>query len=135
MLSAEIKDVVESINIRNLSRLSVIEAKKDNETSINKGSFTAEVFYERLASNEDLIQALSQDTSLSGYVRWLDVQFDVKVSKWQLNLQVLKTKYPNDNSKILLSFIKAHHIYKIIGGKHFWLIDYDQMKELERTSF
>ena len=135
MLSAEIKDVVESINIHNISIVSVSEAKERYETSINKGSFTAEVFYERLASSEDLIEALSKGVSnlfehelcslLRCAIRCQNSQVAIELA------EVLKTRYPSDNSKILLSLSKANHIYEKIGGKHFWLIDYGQMKELE----
>lgn len=135
MLSAEIKDVVESINIHHISRLSVSEAKKRYETSIDKGSFTAEVFYERLASSEDLIQALSQDKSnLFEHELCSLVRCAIRCENFQVAIELAETlqaKYLNYNSKILLSLSKALHIHKIIGGKHFWLIDYDQMKELE----
>ncbi|UXM81948.1 hypothetical protein N7V09_20215 [Shewanella seohaensis] len=130
-----IKDIVESIYIHYLSLSSNSDARSRYYNSQYKGSFTTEVFYEKIANKEELAQFPSQSISelfehelcslVRCAIRHEDFQLAINLSKELIN------RYPNSNSKILLSLSNAYEIHKLVNGNHFWLINSKLMKELE----
>lgn len=132
---AVIKDIIESIYIHYLSLSSEVDAKKRYENSAHKGSFSEEIFYERLASKEDFIQLVAQKPSdLFEHELCSLVRCAIRCELLQMAVELadeLNNRYPVDNSKILLSLAKSYLIYKVIDCKHLWLIDRECMKDLE----
>ncbi|EGR2571797.1 TPA: hypothetical protein ACGGS2_002628 [Vibrio cholerae] len=130
-----IKDIVESIYIHYLSLSSNSDARNRYYNSQHKGSFAAEIFYEKIASKEELVQLSSQSISdlfehelcslVRCAIRCEDFQLAINFSKELIN------RYPNSNSEILLYLSKSYQIHKLVNGNHFWLIDSKLMKELE----
>jgi len=130
-----IKDVVESIYIHYLSISSKKEAKERYKISQYKGSFTEEVFFEKLASKEDLTVKIARGLSdfyeyeLCSLVRCAlrcgEFNQAVELSK------VLNVNFPCSNSKILLALSKSHLLNRTLNGIHFWLIHREHIKDLE----
>lgn len=132
---AVIKDVVESIYIHYLSIESKSNAKERFSKSLYKDAFTHEVFYEVLANSEDLGTKIKSGTSdffeceLCSFVRC-----SIRCKNFELAIELSKVmfdKYKNINSEILLSLSLAYRLHECIEGKHYWLINFELMSELE----
>ncbi|EPS3394088.1 GapS6b family protein [Vibrio parahaemolyticus] len=130
-----IKDVVESIYVHHLAQTSHSNARKRYHSSQYKKGFTNEVFYEMVADKQELEQFIACDLSekleheLCSGVRCAMRNEDFLLA---VNIATeLNTWYPNSNSAILLSLSKAFKLNRDIGGRHFWLVNHDQMEELE----
>lgn len=134
-----IKDVVESIFVLHLSVSSETDARHRYEASRHKGSFTEEFFYEKLANKEDLDQVLESGTSdLFEHELCSLVRCAIRCEDLQLATELaeeLSNRYPSDNSEILLCLSKSYLLHKVIDGKHFWLINREQMEELEEQVY
>ncbi|TOB84683.1 hypothetical protein CGJ97_24155, partial [Vibrio parahaemolyticus] len=101
----------------------------------HKGSFTDEVFFENLASKEHLIEKIAKGLSdIYEYELCSLVRCAIRCEDFQqaVNLStVLRNRYANANSEILLALSKSYLLNRVIDGKHFWLINRDQMQDLE----
>ncbi|WP_210441888.1 GapS6b family protein [Vibrio crassostreae] len=130
-----IKDVVESIYVHFLSISSEAQARERYEASSHKGSFTDEVFFEKLASKQHLLEKIARGLSdayeheLCSWIRCAirceDFQQAVELS------EVLRANYPSNNSEVLLALSKSYLLNRIIDGRQFWLLNREQMKDLE----
>lgn len=133
-----IKDIVESIYIQYLSLLSKSEARDRYINSPHKSSFTEEVYYEKIATQEELscriIGGLSDVyeyelcSLLRGALRCKEPQVAVGIA------ENLIKKYSNENSEILLALSYAYQLNSEINGVHYWLIPNNKMKELDRQT-
>ncbi|QDZ92770.1 hypothetical protein D0436_21160 [Shewanella decolorationis] len=130
-----VKDVVESIYVHHLAQTSHSNAKKRYHSSQYKESFTDEVFYEIVADKQELELFIAGGLSekfeheLCAGVRCAIRNDDFLTA---VNIATeLNTRYPNTNSTILLSLSKALKLNREISGRHFWLVNHAQMKELE----
>ncbi len=130
-----IKDIVESIYIQHLSLSSEEDANHRHRNSLHKGSYSEEVFYEKLANIEDLSQRLEKGTfDLYEHELCSLVRCAIRTGEFQLAVEVavsLNQNYSNINSNILLSLANAYRIHKEVDGKHYWLLSSPLMIELE----
>lgn len=130
-----IKDVVESILIQHLSCQSESNARERYISSPYKGNYSREFFYEKLANIDELVKFLDYgvidafEFELCALVRCA-----IRCQDFNLSVKLaseLHKRYPNDNSKILLSHAKAWQLHNEIDGRHYWFISSDNMIELE----
>lgn len=130
-----IKDIVESIYIQHLSLSSEEDAIHRYRSSLHKGSYSEEVFYERLANQEELAQRLESGTSdLYEHELCSLVRCSIRTGEFQLAAEVaesLHNNFSNINSKIILSLAKAFNLHKEVDGLHYWLMSSPLMIELE----
>lgn len=130
-----IKDVVESIYIHHISLTSSTRAKQRFVSSSFKGTFTDQIFYELLANKEELAQRLSNEiTDLYEHELCAFVLCALRCEDFTLGAELadkLATTYTSVNSEILVSLSHACLIHSKIGGRHYWLIDYELMVDLE----
>ncbi|EPE2649537.1 GapS6b family protein [Vibrio fluvialis] len=130
-----IKDVVESIYVHHLALTSHSNARKQYQSSQYKESFTDEVFYEIVADKQELELFIAGGLSEKfEHELCSGVRCAIRNEDFLLAVNIateLNTRYPNTNSAILLSLSKAFKLNRDISGRHFWLVNHDQMKELE----
>ncbi|WP_283629220.1 GapS6b family protein [Shewanella baltica] len=130
-----IKDVVESIYVHHLAQASHSTARKRYQSSQYKESFTDEVFYEIVADRQELELFIADGLSEKfEHELCSGVRCAIRNEDFLLAANIateLNTRYPNTNSTILLSLSKAFKLNRDISGRHFWLVNQDQMKELE----
>lgn len=130
-----IKDIVESIYIQHLSLSSEEDASLRYRNSLHKGSYSEEVFYERLANKEELAQRLERGTSdLYEHELCSLVRCATRNEKYLLAVEIaenLNNSYSNVNSEVLLSHASAYRLHKEVDGRHYWLINSALMKKLE----
>ncbi|HDX0973436.1 hypothetical protein EGB40_03100 [Pasteurella multocida] len=129
-----IKDAVESIYLHHLSLSSIIDTKKRYENSEYRGSFCTEVFYETLANEKDLSQALETRNNLFEHELCSLVRCAIRNEHFEIAVTLsedLNYRFPNRNSTILCALSKSYMLNKIIDSKHIWIIDSKLMKELK----
>lgn len=130
-----IKDAVESIYIQYLSLSSKSNARERYCSSIYKGSFCDEVFYEVVADKEELAAFIIDGTTEKlEYELCAAVRCAIRNEDFHLAVELaseLGSRYSNTNSTILLSLSKAYKLHRNFKGRHFWLVNRDLMEELE----
>ena len=133
--SLTIKDISESIFIHHLSLSSESEALRRYNTSQFKNSFTEGVYFELLALTNELETRVNNNISdLYEHELCSLVRCAIRCEKFQLAVELaekLLERYPNVNSKILLSLSCAYRIHQEINGRHYWLIEKHLMEELD----
>lgn len=130
-----IKDFVESVFIQYLSCQSEADARERYISSPYKGSYSTAFFYEKLANIDELVEFTGNGLiDLFEFELCALVRCSLRCQNFILSLELateLNKKYNNNNSKIILSNVKAWQLCNELDGRHHFFISSSQMLNLE----